>query len=181
MLTATKKHTQKDYERLPEGAPYQLIDGELIMTPSPIYEHQKLVLRLSRSLASFVEEKNIGEVIIAPMDVYLTETDIFQPDIIFISNERSHIIQERVKGVPDLIIEVLSPSSAYYDLVQKKNVYEKTGVREYWIVDPQEKTKEIFENKGTEFQRYQKIKDTGTINSKLLNGFSVSAESIFSA
>jgi Uma2 family endonuclease len=181
MLVAIKKHTRKDYEQLPEGAPYQLIDGELVKTPSPLFQHQKIIAILSFELFKFVKEHALGEVVFAPMDVYLTETDIYQPDIIYISNERSHIIQERVKGVPDLIIEVLSPSNAYYDLVQKKNVYESTGVKEYWIVDPQEKAIEVFENVEKEFKSLSKMKKSGLVESKLLTGFPVNVENIFSA
>lgn len=178
-VTAAKKLTYRDYESLPEGAPYQLIDGELVMTPSPTFDHQQIVLALASLLRAFVLERNLGKVVVAPMDVYLTEDDVYQPDIIFISNERKKIIQERIKGVPDLIVEVLFPSNAYLDLVRKKNVYEATGVKEYWIVDPMEKSIDVFENVGNEFRSISKARHAGTVASKIIGGFTVSLDKCF--
>lgn len=179
MITTTKKQTYRDYERLPEGAPYQLIDGELIMTPSPLFSHQDLVLKIAVVLKAYVDKKNAGIVIISPMDVYLAETEVYQPDIIFISNDKKEIIKDRVHGVPDLVVEVLSPSNAYFDLVHKKNVYEAAGVKEYWIVDPQEKTIEVYENVEGQFRLHAKTKQTGTIGSKLIDGFTIELKDLF--
>lgn len=179
MITATEKRTYLDYENLPEGAPYQLIDGELVMTPSPTFDHQKIVKKLAFQLSRHVEGHQLGEVVFAPMDVYLSETEVYQPDIIFISNERKHIIHDRIKGAPDLIIEVLSPSNAYYDLVHKKNVYEATGVREYWIADPQERTVEVLENIGNEFRPHAKARGSGKVVSKILAGFELDLADLF--
>ena len=179
MLIETKKHTHRDYEALPEGAPYQLIQGELVMTPSPTFDHQELVLNLATILKVFVETNHLGKIVTSPMDVYLTETDTYQPDIIFISNNRRHIIHDRIKGAPDLIIEVLSASNAYYDLVHKKNVYEATGVLEYWIVDPQEKMIEIYENDSGTFKLHAKAHRAGSVQSKLLSGFRIDAKDFF--
>lgn len=179
MLTTAKKYTSRDYEQLAEGAPYQLIDGELVMTPSPNFEHQDILLNLAVQLRSFVVQQKFGTVVIAPMDVQLTDTEVYQPDIIYVSDKRKGIIQERIKGTPDLIIEVLSPSNAYYDLVHKKNVYEATGVREYWIVDPQEKSIEVYENVDRQFRLHGKAKQTGMVGSKLLEGFSVNLDELF--
>jgi Uma2 family endonuclease len=179
MLTTTKKHTYLDYDQLPEGAPYQLIDGELTMSPSPTFYHQKVMLRLAVLIERFVEEQNLGEVVTAPMDVYLSETEVYQPDIIYISNERRHIIHEKIRGVPDLIVEVLSPSNAYYDLVHKKNNYESVGVREYWLIDPQEKIVEVYENREKGFRLFAKAKGSGDVSSKVLHGFSVGLDEIF--
>src|SRR3990167_6684556 len=125
-----KFYTYKDYEKLPEGAPYQLIGGELVMTPSPIPYHQEILGNIFYELKRFVEETTRG-------DVYFSETDIYQPDIIFISKDRLNIIGEKkIEGSPDLVIEILSPATAYYDLRIKKDTYEQSGVKEYWIVDP---------------------------------------------
>lgn len=179
MLIPANKYTVKDFAALPEGSPYQLIDGELVMTPSPNFEHQDIIATLGTQLRYFVDSHKLGKVIFAPMDVYLTEVEAYQPDIIFISNENKSIIHDRIKGAPDLIVEVLSPSNAYYDLVHKKQVYETTGVKEYWIVDPMEKTVEIFENVNRYFQPIAKEKQSGTIHSKLLQGFSIELEKIF--
>ncbi|MCL4537323.1 MAG: Uma2 family endonuclease [Nitrospirae bacterium] len=180
-LEKTKKqYTYEDYEKLPEGAPYQLIGGELIMTPSPVPYHQIISRRIEFELLKFVEDRKLGEVIDAPIDVYLSETETYQPDIIFISNERINIIGEKkIEAAPDLVIEILSESTAYYDLKHKKRVYEKSGVKEYWIVDPMEKSIEVYENVNGEFKIYSQAMEKGRVNSKLLEGFSVELEKVF--
>jgi Uma2 family endonuclease len=177
---AKKQYTYEDYEKLPEGAPYQLIGGELVMTPSPVPYHQIILRKIGFELVKFVEERKLGEVIYAPMDVYLSETETYQPDIIFISNERLNIIgDKKIEAAPDLVIEILSESTAYYDLRHKKRVYEKTGVKEYWIVDPMEKGIEVYENVGGGFKIFGQATEKGRVNSKLLEGFSVELEKIF--
>src|SRR3990172_5007280 len=110
-------YTYEDYRILPEGAPYQLIGGKLIMTPAPSTYHQIISMKLEVKIANFVMEKDLGIVLNAPIDVYFEETETYQPDIIFISKDRLHIIErERIKWAPDLVIEILSPATAYYDL-----------------------------------------------------------------
>lgn len=180
-LEKTKKqYTYEDYEKLPEGAPYQLIRGQLVMTPSPVPYHQIISGRIEFELMKFVKEKKLGEVIDAPMDVYLSETETYQPDIIFISNERINIIGEKkIEAAPDLVIEILSESTAYYDLRHKKRVYEKCGVKEYWIVDPMGKSIEVYKNVSGEFKIYSQAMEKGRVNSKLLEGFGVEVEKVF--
>jgi len=181
VLQKTKKqYTYEDYEKLPEGAPYHLIGGELIMTPAPVPYHQIILRRIGFELLKFNEQKNLGEIIFAPIDVYLSETETYQPDIIFISNEKINIIGEKkIESAPDLVIEILSESTAYYDLKHKKRVYEKTGVKEYWIVDPMEKGIEVYENVNREFKIFSLAAEKERVNSKLLEGFSVELEKIF--
>jgi Uma2 family endonuclease len=175
-----KQYTYEDYAKLPEGAPYQLIGGELIMTPSPTPYHQIILGRIGFDLTKFIKERKLGEVIYAPMDVYLFETETYQPDIIFISNARLNIIGEKkIESAPDLVVEILSESTAYYDLRHKKRVYEKTGVKEYWIVDPMEKSIEVYENVSGEFKIFAQAIEKGRVNSKLLEGFGVELEKVF--
>jgi len=181
-LTLDKKtrYTYADYEKLPEGSPYQLIGGELIMTPAPIPYHQIVKNNIQFEMSVFVRDKNLGIVLDAPIDVYLSATETYQPDIIFISKERLNIIGEKkIEGAPDIVIEILSPSTAYYDLRHKKRVYEKSGVKEYWIVDPMEKSLELFENLNNEFKLFSKAQNKGLVKSKLLEGFSVETEKVF--
>lgn len=179
-LETIKRYTYKDYEKLPEGAPYQLIGGELIMTPSPVPYHQIVSRNIGFELLKFNEQKNLGEIFFAPMDVFLSETETYQPDIIFISKDRFHIIGEKkIEGAPDLLIEILSPVTAYYDLRHKKSVYESSGVKEYWIVDPIEKSVEIYENVQGTYKTYSEAKGAGTVRSKLLEGFTLSLEKVF--
>jgi len=179
-LTGKKIYTYKDYEKLPEGAPYQLIGGDLIMTPSPTPQHQLISRRIAYLLVAFVEVNKLGEVLYAPIDVYLSDTETYQPDIIFISKERLEIIGEKkIEAAPDLVIEILSPSTAYYDLKHKRSVYGKSGVREYWIVDPMEKSIEVYENADSKFERAGQAVEKGRAESKRLKGFGVEVEKVF--
>jgi len=175
-----KKYTYEDYVKLPEGAPYQLIGGELIMTPAPTPYHQRISRKIEFLLIEYVEKNELGEVFDAPIDVYFEETETYQPDIIFISKERLNIISEtKIKGAPDLIIEILSPATAYYDLGRKYEVYEKNGVKEYWIVHPERKSIEIYQNQEGQFKLIQIAKEKDTVNSSLFKDFELNLEKIF--
>jgi Uma2 family endonuclease len=172
-------YTYEDYAALPEGAPYQLIGGKLVMAPSPTASHQYISVRIGKRLIDFVEEMGLGIVLYAPLDVYLEEKETYQPDIIYIAKERLFIIEERVKGAPDLVMEILSPSTAYYDLRKKARVYARQGVKEYWIVDPEERSIEIYTNQGGTFELKQKAEGEGKASSSLLAGFEVELKDIF--
>ncbi|MFQ5770648.1 MAG: Uma2 family endonuclease, partial [bacterium] len=118
-LTHKKTYTYQDYVNLPEdGKRYEIINGDLIMTPAPFTIHQKVSANIVDKLRPFVKKNQKGEVFYAPVDVVLSETNVVQPDILFISNEHSNIITEKnISGVPDLVIEILSPTTGYYDLI----------------------------------------------------------------
>jgi Uma2 family endonuclease len=125
------------FKSLPEGTLVQLIENKLVMSPSPKDLHQKYLLDIALQLLTYVRTKKLGEVRIAPYDVYLDRKNAYQPDLVFIATENLHKIQENgLHGAPDLVIEVLSPGTAKYDTGKKKTVYERCGVKEYWIVDP---------------------------------------------
>lgn len=173
-------YTYEDYRQLPEGAPYQLIGGELVLTPAPSPYHQIIAFNLGLALGNFVVSRKLGRVLFAPLDVYLTETETYQPDIIFISRDRMDIIEaERINGAPDLVVEILSPTTAYYDLRKKFRVYERYGVKEYWIVDPGEKSVQVFVLKEGRFVLDQEVEGTGEVSSRLLTGFTVALSNIF--
>lgn len=179
-VTTQKKYKYEDYRKLPEGAPYQLIGGELIMVPSPTPFHQAVSRNLAIALFQHVHEKGIGRVYYAPIDVYLGEEETYQPDLVFISNERLNIIgKEKVEGAPDLVIEILSPSTAYYDIRKKYRKYEEQGVREYWIVDPEEKSVEVCVNEGKVFKQVQSAVGRGMVSSRILEGFEISLDDVF--
>jgi Uma2 family endonuclease len=138
VITKDKK-TVQDYKQLPEGALYQLINGVLIMTPAPRRKHQKLIGEIFKQIAVFLDSNPFGEVYIAPFDVYLDDENIVQPDICFIAQKNISILtDDGAEGVPDMVIEILSPSNAYYDLKSKLQLYQKYGVKEYFIVDPED-------------------------------------------
>ena len=181
MFTTTKKqYTYEDYQKLPEGSPYQLIAGELVMTPSPTPYHQLVSWRLEMQLSEFVVQRKLGVVLDAPLDVYLSATETYQPDILFIAEDRLQIMgEQKIEGPPDLVVEILSPSTAYYDLKHKKAQYESSGVKEYWIVDPVEKSVEIYENENGRFALFSSAVKEGEVSSKLLDGFRVLLSTLF--
>jgi len=144
------RFTYEDYKSLPESETkrYELLGGELMMVPSPSTYHQRISRKLEFVLQAFVEERGLGEVFHAPLDVVLGEGDereVVQPDIFFISKERREIIaEEEVRGAPDLVIEITSPATAERDRHYKKTLYARHGVMEYRIVDPEARTVEVF-------------------------------------
>lgn len=182
MQTAVKipeplKLTYEDYLLLPEDRRYEIIDGEPFMTPSPKTFHQRIILRLAELINDFVKKGNLGEVFIAPYDVVLSKHDIVQPDIIFVSKERSNIITElNIQGSPDMVIEILSPSTKERDLVLKRKLYAAFGIKEYWIVDP-ENEKITLLTLGKE--GYVAQKATGIIKSLLLKGLKIDIAKFF--
>ncbi|MEW6572047.1 MAG: Uma2 family endonuclease [Bacillota bacterium] len=178
--TTDKPCTYEDYRKLPEGAPYQLIGGELVLTPAPGTYHQIISMKLGFQMVDFVSKNGLGIVLYAPIDVYLEETETYQPDIIFIAQERMEIIEPaRVNGAPDLVVEILSPTTAYYDLRKKYKIYEKSGVKEYWIVDPEEKSVQVFVLKEGKFALDQDVAGQGAVSSRIIEGFTVPLETIF--
>ena len=140
MKTALKTQppmTYDDYLNLPDDESYELIGGELYMTPSPKSIHQTILGNVFTLLSNFVRETGAGRALIAPMDVKLTETEVVQPDILFINKERTHIIKEAfIAAAPDLTVEIISEGTRDRDTVLKKTLYYRHGVKEYWLVDP---------------------------------------------
>jgi Uma2 family endonuclease len=170
VLSEERKYSAQDFERLPEGFPYyQLIEGELITSPAPSYSHQRTVGRVFLKLSRLLEEKGLGEVLISPIDVYLDEKNVFQPDIVVLLKEGKAKVEEKgIFGAPDVVVEILSPSTAYYDLIMKKEVYERVGVKEYWLLDPNRKTFEIYKNSEDGFKLTSQAKEKGKVFSEIL-------------
>ncbi len=128
------------FENLPEGTPAQLINNQLVMSPAPSDTHQKVLMDISNRIYNYLEKNPVGVLRIAPYDVYLDRRNAFQPDIVFILNEKIGMIRENgLHGTPDIAIEILSPKTGKYDLEEKMEVYAANGVKEYWIVEPHEK------------------------------------------
>lgn len=136
-----KPLTVVDFRELPDGPPYyQLIEGDLFMSPTPSFYHQEIVGNIHLIVGTHLMKQPSGKIIIAPSDVVLNDINVFEPDLYFISNERKSIITEQgVTGAPDLVIEVLSPGTAKYDRGVKRHIYARSGVREMWLVDPVKK------------------------------------------
>ena len=180
LTTLEKRATVEDYERLGEGAPYQLIAGELIMTPSPGFFHQSISMNLSIVLGSFIKRHKVGTLLAAPLDVHLSDEDIYQPDLIFIRADKTRGIHtDKLRVIPDLVIEVLSPSTAYLDFTRKKEMYCARGVEEYWIINPEMETVEIMIKHGEIYQTESLLKNDAILESKMFPGFQMKIADIF--
>jgi len=176
-----KIHSYNDLIELPDdGNRYEIIDGELIMSPSPKIIHQAVSRNLEYELITFAKKNNSGYVYHAPCDVFFDDFNVLQPDIIFITSQNKNIITEaNIKGVPDLVMEILSPSTGYYDLVSKKEKYEQYGIKEYWIVDPEKQWIEIYVLENNAYKMYNRQDKEGQIESLILKDFSVKFKNIF--
>lgn len=126
------------FELMPEGTYCQLVNDILIMSPAPTPYHQSTSGIIYEKISEIVKKQQLGKVFYSPIDVYLNDKNVFQPDIVFVSKDRAEIIdwKKGIMGAPDLVIEVLSKGSQKYDLTEKKTVYEVSEVKEYWVVDP---------------------------------------------
>lgn len=159
---------------------HEIIDGEHYVTPSPGTRHQKISIKLSLMLYQWVERHSLGDVFNAPADVVLSETDVVVPDIIYVSRSRSSIITDKnIQGAPDLIIEILSPSTASRDMGIKKRLYEKYGVQEYWILDPDQETIAIFTLMSGRFSETPKLTVKNELSSVLFPSLKIPLSSIF--
>ena len=146
-----KRWTYAEFARLPsEGSTrYEVIGGEVLMTPAPSIRHHRIVGRLFSGLFVFVEANDLGEVFPSPLDVLVAEGDYLEPDIVFVGSDRSHLVSDRgVEGPPDLVVEVISPSTAARDRGIKLERCRLYGVAEYWVVDPDERTIEVWDLDG---------------------------------
>lgn len=186
MLVATKGLTYHEFKQLEfddnDTSWYELINGELVRKQSPTIRHQNISGNIYFRLRLFVEKKSLGKVLSAPLDTVLDDGNAYHPDVLFVSKDRYHILDEKeevVIGAPDLVVEILSKGTAIYDRGDKKDIYEKYGVREYWLVDPKSKTVEVYSFEKERFKLKQYAEETGTIKSTVLKGFKIELEKIF--
>lgn len=174
------RFTYQDYLLLPEEKRYELIDGDLLMTPAPTSEHQSIAANLFTKLILFIRGKKLGKLFFAPLDVILSDEDVVQPDLVFISKDHEERIQERgVWGPPDLVIEILSPSTEHRDLIVKRKLYGRYGVREFWIVDPKNKTIEVMGWQGSEFKTLQTFPEETILKSSILKDLALPLSEVF--
>jgi Uma2 family endonuclease len=183
--TVFRKVSYAEFQELPrhDSRIFELIEGEIFMTPSTNSRHQRVVGRLFRTLSDFVEKDDLGEVFIAPYDIVFSKWTALEPDLLFIRKERASIVTEaNVQGTPDLVIEVLSPSNKAYDLQTKLLAYEKAGVPELWYFDPEDRTAQILEL-GSEGRYVLAAKLSGgdAIVTKILPGLSLTLGEVFAS
>lgn len=177
--SANQGLTYDDYCRMPPGKRYELIEGGLRVVPSPSTLHQKVSGRIGKALQQWAEDRTLGEVYYAPCDVVLSEHDVVQPDILFISRERLEIIKkENVQGAPDLVVEILSPGTEEWDRA-KRRLYASHGVRELWLVDPERHEIEVAVLYGGDLVTQCVCRHGSMLTSPFLEGFSLNVSRVF--
>jgi Uma2 family endonuclease len=171
--------TYDDLLATPEdGGRYEIIEGELFVSPSPNTEHQWASGDLFGEMRNHVRGNNLGVVLSAPIDVKLSEHNFVVPDIAFVSLDRVQIISKQyINGAPDLMVEIISPSSKRRDRVRKAALYAMASVREYWIVDPEMKTVDVFRLQSGRYERIPVV--DGIARSEVLAGFEIDVARLF--
>jgi Uma2 family endonuclease len=179
-MISSLKYTHADLLQMPDdGKRREIIDGDLYVTPSPLNYHQKILLNLTGPFWQFLESHPLGELRFAPLDVILSDYDVLEPDLLLVLNEHKHFLQDWVRGAPDLVIEILSPSTEGRDRGIKLKAYARFGVREYWIVDPVAHVVEVYRLTAEGFHLAATCAMGDTVETPLLPGSSVAVASIF--
>ncbi len=175
------RFTYEDYAHFPDDRrQYQIVDGEVYMVPAPIPYHQIVASNIEFMLRSFVSKHNLGQVFRAPCDVILSNENVVQPDIFFISKNRLNIITEKnIVGPPDLVIEILSPYTEKLDKTIKRDLYARYGVSEYWLVDPVSKGIELLALSDNKLSTIGVFGIKDTFGSRVIKGLSVNIAEVF--
>lgn len=175
--------TYNNYAAIPDdGTKYEVVDGVLFMSPSPNIGHQAVVTALIAYLWNHVNQGALGQVYGAPLDVELAPQTICQPDVIVILNanlSKLSLARKHIIGAPDLVIEVTSPATALYDRNKKLNIYARSGIQEYWIVDPIKQVVEVFFWEDARYYPAGTFAGKTLIPSKILPDFSIPVEKFF--
>jgi len=174
------KITHADLLALPEdNLRREIIDGEMFVTPSPIANHQTILVNLLTELSNFLKRHPMGKVFVSPLDVILSDYDVLQPDLLFVLNERAEIVKDWIRGAPDLAVEILSPTTAKRDRGIKLKAYARFGVKEYWIIDPAAQAVEVHRLSSGGYELAGTFDLDDTLSSALLPGFEIEVASIF--
>ena len=180
--TAEKRITVSEFLQmeLEEGYLYELINGEIMKRSSPNSDHQNASSNLQFILSLYVRTHQLGKVFSAPFDVFFTEFDLAVPDLIFVSTANLSIVTKRcIEGAPDLVIEILSPSTQSTDRGEKMRLYKAHKVKEYWIVDPRNQSVEVYEWQEGDYEMVSFAIDNGEVQSTVLEGLSIDLMQIF--
>ena len=175
------KFNYSDYLLLADNEKrYEILEGELLMSPSPNAMHQIVLLNLATILKLFVEKNDLGKIFIAPLDVVLSKFDVVQPDITFISKQRYHIVKStHLEGAPDLVVEIISPGSAKRDRIIKRKIYALHGVKEYWLVHPEKEQVQVLRREKGDFQRMADLNREDVLTTPMLSGLEIPLVNIF--
>ena len=176
-----KVWTYEDYLRLDDDKRYEVINGRLVELTTPTPLHQGILGNIVFLMWDFVRKREAGKILHAPLDVVFNERDVLQPDIIFISKDRLRIIGEKaIMEPPDLVVEIISPATVRRDTVVKKGIYERFGVKEYWIVYPEEKAVEVWSlNDEGKYELFSVAEGEGKVRSKVLEGLEIDLKEVF--
>ncbi len=186
MLVVSKKISFREFQQMEfdnqDPYFYELINGELLKKSAPKPKHQRAQRNLLFSIHQFVTSGQLGEILPAPVDVFLDEYNVPQPDLVFVSKKRAAIINadEGILGAPDLVIEIISPSSVRYDRIDKKELYEQFGIKEYWIVDPSYNSVEIYALQDNRYKLFSFGAENEKVKSSVLKNIELEVSSIFS-
>jgi Uma2 family endonuclease len=182
--TSATKLTYQDFLGFPDdGLRHELIDGEHVVTPSPTPGHQKVSVELVVALDGYLKWSGLGELYHAPLDVVLSETDVVEPDLLVVLSDQADIVTaQQVRGAPALVVEILSPGTRRRDMTKKRRLYERSGVREYWIVDPDNQRVTVC--RSTPASPLETVEELSavredTLTSPMLPGFSVAVGGLF--
>ena len=174
------KLTYADYLATPEDKRYELLDGELLMLPAPDELHQRTQAELGYNVMAFVKTRGLGRVYFSPTDVVLSDVDVVQPDLLFVSNNRLDILTAAgVQGAPDLVVEILSPGTAERDKGYKRALYAQHGVKEYWLVGTDAGTITVLLLEETGYEVVGTFGEGDTLTSPTLDGFSLRIDEVF--
>lgn len=169
---AAKRWSYEEYARLDDEQRHEIIDGELLMAPAPDYWHQDWSRKLFRRMDKHVLDRKLGEVLYAPFDVILDAANVIQPDLLFVAKANLSIVQTRgVFGAPDLLVELISPSSVRRDRYVKKELYARFGVKEFWLVDPANRALEVWKLQNQQYELHCMVEEKGKVTSFILPGF----------
>ena len=173
--------TYDDYVKLtpPDSGNYELHNGKIVFMATPTGIHQTISMNLSAHIWQYIRPRQLGRILTAPMDTIFSPHDTLQPDLLFVSKEREHIIKKVVDGVPELVVEIKSPSNTRTEMSYKKYVYESTGVREYWYISPKKQTLTQYENRDGELVRLQVLTINDVLKSFVIEGFEIPLKHIF--
>jgi Uma2 family endonuclease len=179
------KLTYDDFLLFPDdGNRHELIDGEHYVTPSPNPRHQRILGKLHLAIGNFLERHPIGEVFFAPLDVVISNFDVVEPDLLYMSRERAAqvLVPEHVRGVPELVVEVASKGTRKRDETIKRELYQRAGITEYWVIDPKTEVVRVYQNAPNGFGRSRELRrDAGdTLTTTLLPGLQISLNEVFS-
>jgi len=158
--------------------PCELWDGELTMSPAPSFYHQEIVLRFSHELYNWVFSRKLGKVVSGPIDMVLSPHRVMQPDVVYIARERLDIIAKTINGPVDLAAEVISLGDRTRDRIEKRDLYEQYGIKEYWLIDPEAKTAEVLHLEQGRYQLFMRATPGQIAASKLLPGFEIAVTSL---